>query len=72
MSYETNYSPCHLSSSNLQLKRKMAYDKKPNSTRPLGFFKLIQIITTVKKSNNYNCKEIKYRYSYALYSSSDT
>lgn len=51
MSYETNYSPCHLSSSNLQLKRKMAYDKKPNSTRPLGFFKLIQIITTVKKSN---------------------
>lgn len=51
MSYETNYSPCHLSSSNLQLKRKMAHDKKPNSTRPLGFFKLIQIITTVKKSN---------------------
>ena len=51
MSYETNYSPCHLSSSNLQLKRKMAQNKKPNSTRPLGFFKLIQIITTVKKSN---------------------
>ena len=51
MSYETNYSPCHLSSSNLQLKRKMAHDKKPNSTRPLGFFKLIQIITTAKRSN---------------------
>lgn len=51
MPYETNYSPCHLSSSNLQLKRKMAHDKKPNSTRPLGFFKLIQIITTVKRSN---------------------
>ena len=51
MSYETNYSPRHLSSSNLQLKRKMAHNKKPNSTRPLGFFKLIQIITTVKRSN---------------------
>ena len=51
MSYETNYSPCHLSSSNLQLKRKMAHDKKPNSTHPLGFFKLIQIITTAKRSN---------------------
>ena len=51
MSHESNYSPHHLISSNFQLKRKMAHDKKPNSTRPLGFFKLIQIITTVKKSN---------------------
>lgn len=51
MSYETNCSPRHLISSNFQLKRKMAHDKKPNSTRQLGFFKLIQIITTVKRSN---------------------
>lgn len=51
MSHESNYSPRHLSSSNFKLKRKMAHDKKPNSTHPLGFFKLIQIITTAKRSN---------------------